>query len=118
MPRFVLKFIIGAIGLWLASEIVRGFRIDTVTTLAAAAIILGLVNALVRPVLILLTLPITVLTLGLFLIVINGITVAITAWLLKGMTVDGLWPAMLGALVIGVVSWAAEAVLGINRRRD
>lgn len=116
MPRFLLKFIVGAAGLWLASEIVRGFEIGSLGTLIAAAILLGLVNALVRPVLIILTLPITVLTLGLFLIVINAITIGIVAWLLKGMHVDGLWPAMMAALVVGLTSWLAEAILGVNRR--
>ena len=116
MPRFVLKFLVGALGLWLASEIIGGFRIDGPGTLALAAILLGLVNAVVRPVLIILTLPVTLLTLGLFLLVINGITVGLVSWLVPGMAVDGLWHALLAAVVIGVTSWVLEGLLGIKKR--
>ncbi|HEU4370918.1 MAG TPA: phage holin family protein [Methylomirabilota bacterium] len=81
-----------------------------------AGLVLGLVNALVRPVLLVLTLPLTVLTLGLFLLVLNGLCLALTAWLVPGLDVDGLVPAGLGALVVSVVSWLLTAFVSDRGR--
>ena len=75
-----------------------------------------LVNALVRPVLVVLTLPLTVVTLGLFLLVLNGICLALTAWLVPGFAIDGFLPAVLGALVISVVSWVLTAFVSDRGR--
>ena len=116
MPRFLLKFIIGALALWAATKVVPGLRISDWQTLLIAALLLGLANAIVRPILIVLTFPITLITLGLFLLVINGAMVGLVAWLLPHMTVDGLWPSILASLVIWVVSWAAEMILGVRKR--
>jgi putative membrane protein len=115
MPRFLLKIIIGALALWAATKVVSGVTIDDPTTLVIAALLLGVANAIVRPVLIILTLPLTLVTLGLFLLVINGMMVGLVAWLLPGMSVDGLWSAVLAALVIWVVSWASEMILGVRK---
>src|SRR5436189_4128408 len=106
MPRFVLKFIIGALALWAATKVVHGVRITDTETLLLAALVLGLVNAIVRPIVIILTLPLSLISLGLFLLVINGAMIGLTAWVLPGMTVDSLWDAILASLVIWVISWA------------
>ena len=115
MPRFLLKFIIGALALWAATKVVPGLRISDWQTLLIAALMLGLANAIVRPILIILTFPLTLITLGLFLLVINGAMVGLVAWLLEGMTVRDLWSAVLASLVIWVVSWAAEMILGVRK---
>jgi putative membrane protein len=115
MPRFLIKFIIGAIALWAATKIVRGLTIDDNTTLLIAALLLGLANAIVRPVLIILTLPLTLITLGLFLLVINGAMIGLVAWLLPGMSVAGLGAAVMASIVIWAVSWASEMLLGVRR---
>jgi putative membrane protein len=81
-----------------------------------AGLVLGLINALVRPVLVVLTLPLTLLTLGLFLLVLNGICLALTAWLVPGFDIDGFLPAVLGALVISVVSWLLTAFVSDRGR--
>jgi putative membrane protein len=104
------------VALWSATKVVPGLRISDWQTLLIAALLLGLANAIVRPILIVLTFPITLITLGLFLLVINGAMVGLVAWLLPNMTVDGLWPAILASLVIWVVSWAAEMILGVRKR--
>src|SRR3989344_2271301 len=91
-----------ALGLWAASAIVPGVNVSNTGTLILAAILLGVVNALVRPVLVILTLPLTILTLGLFLLVVNAATIGLVAWLLRGVTVDGLIPGVLAAIVTGV----------------
>ena len=88
----------------------RGIHITSFPALAVAALVLGLVSALVRPVLVLLTLPITVVTLGLFYFVVNGITFALAAALVSGFRVDSFWWAVLGALVVSLLSWVIGAM--------
>jgi putative membrane protein len=114
MVRFIVQALAAAFGFWVASRIVRGVHARSVASLIAAGVILGIVNALVRPILIVLTIPLTLLTLGLFLFVVNGITVWITAAFLKGVDVNGLWPAILASVVITVISWAARALLDVR----
>jgi putative membrane protein len=105
MNQFLLRAAIAAIGLWLASVWVDGLVITGPGTLILAALLLGVCNALVRPLLILLTLPVTLLTLGLFLLVINAAVLGLVAWILPGFTIAGFWPAMWGALVVGLTGW-------------
>jgi putative membrane protein len=114
----LLKFIIGALALWAAAKVVPGVTIDDPTTLLVAALLLGVVNAIVRPVLIILTFPLTLVTLGLFLFVINGITVSLVDAILPGMKIDQFGHAMLAALVIWIVSWGAEMILGVRTRQS
>ena len=102
---FVLRALINAATITLAASVVPGLRVDGAAAALLAGVVLGLINALVRPVLVVLTLPLTVLTLGLFLLVLNGICLALTAWVVPGLHVAGFGAAVLGALVISVVSW-------------
>jgi putative membrane protein len=110
MMRFLFRVLVAAAGLWLASKIVPGIYIRDAGTLAAAAILLGVVNALVRPIVVLFTLPFTIITLGLFLLVINAAMLSLASVPLPGFTVHGFFPALLGALVISVVSWVAASL--------
>ncbi len=112
MFKLILRALIGAFGLWLASQLVTGIHVDTITTLLIAAVVLGVVNAIVRPIVFLLTLPLTILTLGLFLLVINAAMLGLTAYLLSGLRVDGLVAAVFGSIVISVVSWIGHLLLG------
>lgn len=105
MKRFLLRAAIAACGLWLAAQVVPGISIKDPATLAGAALLLGVVNAVVRPILVLLTLPITILTLGLFLFVVNASMFALVAYLLKGFNIAGFVPALLGSLLVSAVSW-------------
>jgi putative membrane protein len=126
MSWFLLRLAIGAFGLWLAARIVPGMHIEGTGTLIAAAFLLGVVNALLRPLLILLTLPLTILTLGLFLLVVNAAMLGVVAALLEGFTLSGFGAALLGSLVVSVVGWfvqwqggaGAEAQITIIERRD
>jgi putative membrane protein len=86
--------------------------VDSWTALAVAALVLGVVNAFVRPILTLLTLPITVLTLGLFLLIVNGTAFALAAWVVPGFSVDGFWWAVLGALLVSIFSAFVGKVAG------
>lgn len=116
MIGFLLRVLIVAIGLWVASKIVPGVTIDDAGTLLIAALLLGVVNAFVRPVVVILTLPLTILTLGLFLLVINAAMVSLVAWLLDGMVVAGFWSALFGAIVVSVTGWIASGFIGDQGR--
>jgi putative membrane protein len=107
MTGFLLRAVIAAIGLWLASRYVPGVRIDNVTTLLLAGLLLGVVNAIVRPIAFILTLPITILTLGLFLLVVNAAMVALVAWLLPGFHLYGGFKA---ALLTWIIVWLTGLV--------
>jgi putative membrane protein len=110
MARFLLRVVVAAAGLWLASRIVPGIHVSNLGSLAAAAILLGLVNAIVRPIVIFLTLPFTIVTLGLFLLVINAAMLELVAVMLRGFTVHGFVAALLGSIVISLVSWVASMI--------
>ncbi len=108
MPGFLLRLLIAAVGLWLAQALVPGVEIHGAGTLFVAALLLGIVNAFVRPVLVFLTFPITIVTLGLFLWVINAAMLGLVARLLDGFALHGFGSALLGALVVSITSWIAS----------
>ena len=112
MTGFLLRAVIAAFGLWLATYWIDGFRIDDSSTLLIAAALLGVVNAIVRPIAIVLTVPITIFTLGLFLLVVNAGMVGLVAWMLPGFHIDGFWTALLGALVVGLTGWIGSWFIG------
>ena len=115
MTSFILRAAIAALGLWLATEWVDGLVVRSPTTLILAAILLGVVNAIVKPIAILLTLPLTLVTLGLFLLVVNAAMVGLVAAFLPGMSIAGFWPALWTALVVSLVSWIGNAVFQPGR---
>jgi putative membrane protein len=116
MSGFLIRLLISALGLWLAQALIPGVEIRGTGTLLVAALLLGFVNAFVRPLVILLTLPITVLTLGLFLWVVNAAMLGLVAKLLDGFDLHGLGSALLGALVVSCTSWIASWYVGASGR--
>lgn len=110
MLGMLVRFAFAAGGLSAAAHLVPGISVDSFGSLLAAALILGLINAVVRPVLIILTLPISILTLGLFLLVINAGMLALTAMFLRGFHVQGFPAALMGSIVVSLVSWVGAAV--------
>ncbi len=116
MRGFFYRLVITALGLWAATTIVRGVKIDTPAHLIIAALLLGLVNAVIRPFILIFTLPLTVLTLGLFILVVNGISLEIVAWLVPGFRLAGLGSAILGSIVVGLTGWFASAFVGGSGR--
>jgi putative membrane protein len=110
MAFFILRVLIAALGLWLATEWVPGITVSTPTTLILAALLLGIVNAIVRPIVVLLTLPVTLITLGLFLLVVNAAMLGLVAAFLPGFSIAGFWPALWAALLISLVSWLGSAL--------
>lgn len=116
MIGFLLRAAITALGLWVAGEVFAGLSFDSVSQLAVAALVLGVVNAFVRPLAFILTLPLTVLTLGLFLLVLNAAMVALVAWIVPGFHIAGFWTAVGAALIVSLVSWAASSAIGSTGR--
>ncbi|MBS0365897.1 MAG: phage holin family protein [Proteobacteria bacterium] len=114
MIGFLLRAVITAAGLWLATQWVDGVRVDSTTSLLIAALLLGVVNAVVRPVAFVLTLPITILTLGLFLFVLNALMVKLVAWLLPGFHVYGFRAALLTAIIVWLTGWVGSWFIGRN----
>jgi putative membrane protein len=114
MARFLIHLIVVAVALWATAQMVPGITIGSWSTLALSALILAIVNAIVRPILVFLTLPISVLTLGLFYLVINGVAFGLAAALVPGFAVASWWTAVLGALLTSVISW----FIGIFVQRD
>lgn len=112
MTGFLLRAVIAAFGLWIATRWVDGFTIDDPTTLLAAALLLGIVNGFVRPIAIVLTFPITIVTLGLFLLVINAAMLGLVAWFLPGFHIASFWPALWGALIVGLTGWVGSWFIG------
>jgi putative membrane protein len=109
--RFLLRLLLNGVAVFLAANLIPGISVAGPGTALIAGIILGFVNAIVRPVLFLLTLPFTILTLGLFIFVLNAICLALVAWLVPGFTVSGFAAAIVGAIVISLVSWLLSALL-------
>lgn len=112
MLGFLVRACIVALGLWLATVWVSGVSIDTPATLILAGVLLGIVNSIIRPIAILLTLPMTILTLGLFLLVINAGMVALVAWMLPGMHVAGFWSAFWTSVLVSLVSFVGSWFVG------
>ena len=111
MLNFILRALAAAVGLWAAARFVPGISYTTWGSLILAAIVLGLVNAIVKPVVTILTLPFTIVTLGLFLLVVNGLMLWLTSAVIRGFGVRDLWAAILGSIVVSIVSWIVSLVI-------
>ena len=107
----LLRWALSAMALMLLPQVVDAIRVDSFYAALAAALGIGLVNALIRPILIIVTLPINILTLGLLTFAINGLLFWFVASFIKGFTVTGFWPAVLGAILYSVATWAINLVL-------
>lgn len=121
MREFVLRVIINAVGIAIVSQIVPGIRLvnDTLGTLLIIGLVFGVVNAIVKPILVLLTCPAVIITLGLFILIINGLMLRLTASLLPDrLQIDGLWPAILGGIIMSIISIVLESVLGVRDDKD
>ena len=114
MTGFVLRGAIVALGLWLATMILPGLHFDSAGYLLGAALLLGIVNAIVRPIAVVLTLPLTLLTLGLFLLVVNAAMLGLVALLLQGFQISSFWTALGGSLIVSITGWLASGLIGNN----
>lgn len=112
MPNFLLTWLLAAVSLVITAYLVPGFVINSFIAALIASVILGLVNAIIRPILVLLTLPITIVSLGLFLFVVNAITIWLAGYLTPGFDVNGFLPALIGSIVLTVVSSVLNRLVG------
>lgn len=112
MRGFLARLFITAFGLWIADMLLGGVSFDGLGALWLAALLLGIVNAILRPVLIILTLPLTLVTLGLFIFVVNGAMVLLVSRLMSSFHVEGLGSAILASIVVGLTGWLANAFVG------
>ena len=111
MLRLLVVWLISAVALLTVAYVMPGIVVANFTAALVAAVVLGLVNAVIRPILILLTLPVTLLTLGLFIFVINGLLFWMVGSWLQGFTVSGFWWGFFGAIVYSIITWALSSVL-------
>jgi putative membrane protein len=109
--RLLAAWLINALALLALPYLLPSIHIASFTTALWVAVVLGLINAVIRPVLLLLTLPVTLLTLGLFIFIINGMMFLLAAWLLDGFVVDGIWAGVIGSVVYSLISWALTRLL-------
>ena len=118
MNGFLVRMLITAISLWLAALVVPGMDLQGLGTVLGAALLLGIVNAFVRPVVILLTLPLTILTLGLFLLVVNAMMLGLVSVMFQGFTLGGFWSAIFGAIFVSFFGWLSSAFIGESGRYE
>lgn len=116
MVGFLFRAALSMVGLWIATRWVHGIRIDDAGTLVLAGVLLGAINAIIRPIAVILTFPLTVLTLGLFLLVVNAGMLGLTAWLLHGFHVAGFKAALLASLIVGLTGWIGSWFIGSRGR--
>jgi len=116
MTGIILRTLIAMLGLYLASALVPGVHIVGTGTLIIAAVLLGLINGFVRPVAFLLTLPLTIITLGLFLLVLNAAMFGLVAVMLDSFNIDGFWSAFFGAIIVSITSTIASWYIGPDGR--
>lgn len=116
LAKFIVRAIFAALGLWVADQLVSGVSFTDAGSLILAAVLLGLVNAFVRPIVTVLTFPLTLVTLGLFLLVVNAAMIGLVAMLLDGFRVNGLLAGVMAAIITGITSWIGHALLKEERR--
>src|SRR6476660_2417443 len=109
--RFLVHLIVNAAAVFLAANFVPGIAVTGFGVALLAGLILGFVNAIIKPVLFVLTLPFTIVTLGLFIFVVNAICLALVAWLVPGFSINGFRAALFGAIVVSLVSWLLHAIV-------
>jgi putative membrane protein len=107
----LVRIVFNALAIVLAAKVIPGIELNGVLSALAAGLVLGVVNGIIRPVLVFLTLPLTLVTLGLFLFVLNGLCLWLTAAVVKGFEIHGFWAAVFGALLVSMVSWVLTAFL-------
>ncbi len=112
MKGLLIRWVIYALSLLLISQILKGIEVDSLLAAFVAAAVLGIINAVLRPILLFITLPLTILTLGFFALMINGFMLYIAGSVVEGFHVEGFWSSIFGALILSVISWITNAFIG------
>ncbi len=114
--RFLIRVLVNTAAIVVAAHVIPGIAVADASSAMVAGLVLGIINAIIRPVLIVLTFPLTLLTLGLFIFVVNAICLFLTAWLVPGFFISGFFAGLAGAIFISIVSWILNAFVGPRRR--
>ena len=118
MSSFIARVFLTAFGLWMADQVLSGVSFDSAASLWIAALLLGVVNAIIRPIVFILTLPITLLTLGLFVFVVNGAMVLLVDRLMPSFQTDSLGTAILASIIVSLTGWAANVFIGKKEKNS
>ncbi|MEW6112459.1 MAG: phage holin family protein [Thermodesulfobacteriota bacterium] len=111
MPGILIRWLVTTLAILMIPHLISGVRVEGIGSALAAAAILGILNALIRPILIILTLPLTIVTLGLFILVINALLFQFAGWVVSGLHIDSFWSALFGSLIVSIVSWIMNSAL-------
>jgi len=111
MAGFLVKWIINAIAILIVAHIVKGIEVTSTAIVLVASFVLGIINAFLRPLLILITLPINILTLGLFTFFINGFMFYLVSKIVKGFIITGFWPAFFGYILVSIISFLLSLLI-------
>ena len=112
LTPFLLQWLITGLSLWVTSHVFKGIKFESTQSLIISALLLGFANAIVRPLLVVLTFPLTLITLGLFLLVINALMIKLVAWMVKGFKLSGFWTAFFASIFISLLSFVFSAFVG------
>jgi putative membrane protein len=112
MPQFLITWLITAVALLVTAQLVPGIQIENLGVAVVAAIVMGLINAFIKPILVFFTLPLTFLTFGLFLFVVNAISFSIVAYFTPGFSVNSFWDALFGSVVLSIIVWILNQIFG------
>jgi putative membrane protein len=113
--RFLLFWGVNTLSLWVADDLFEGISFSTAQSLLVAGLVLGVVNTVIKPLLLVLTLPLSILTLGIFVLVVNAFMFLLVAWLVPGFVVDGFWSGFWVAIFVSVFSFIVNSMIGINK---
>lgn len=114
MIRILLVWLINAVSVYATAHFINGIHVQSFWAAMIVALVLGLINAIVRPVLVFFSIPFIVLSLGLFLLVINAGMLFLSSLFVSGFSVDGFWPAVFGSVVISIISWLLSTIFRVN----
>lgn len=117
MNRFLRRLLITTLSLGVSAKLVAGIHIDSILTLVISAFMLNVVVTFIRPVITIFTLPFTVLTFGIFLLIVNGVTLAITAWFMPGFTIDSFGAAVVGWIVLSLTGMVASKFIDKKEKK-
>ncbi len=115
MPGILIRWLVTTLAILMVPHIISGVKVEGFGTALAAGAILGILNALVRPILLVLTLPLTVLTLGIFILVINALMFQLAGTIVSGFHIASFWSALFGSLIVSLVSWIVNSAIGGGR---
>lgn len=114
LATFLIQWAITSLSLWVCSHVFKGIKFENTQSLIIAALLLGFANAIVRPVLFVVTFPLTLITLGLFYLIINALMIKLVAWMVKGFKLSGFWTAFFASIFISLLSFVFGAFVGDN----